>query len=63
MSKSDDYRRLERERIDLLLLADVKRGLADIDAGRMEEADTTIARLQGQRKATAATRKASKRGG
>jgi hypothetical protein len=63
MSRLDDYHRLERERIKLLLLEDVKRGLADIDAGRTEDAVTAIARLQGQRKATAAPRKASKRGG
>jgi hypothetical protein len=63
MSRLDDYHRLERERIKLLLLEDVKRGLADIDSGRTEEAVTAIARLQRQRKATAATRKASRRAG
>jgi prevent-host-death family protein len=42
----DYYHRLERERIHLLLLEDVKRGLADIAAGRTEDADTAIARLQ-----------------
>jgi len=63
MSRSDDYHRVERERIKLLLLEDVKRGLADIDAGRTEEAVTAIARLQRQRKATAETRKASRRVG
>ena len=35
----------------------MKRGLGDISAGRTEEADTAIARLQKQRKATAKTRK------
>lgn len=30
----DDYHRLERERIHLLLIDDVRRGLADIAAGR-----------------------------
>ena len=63
MSRLDDHHRLERERIKLLLLEDVKRGLADIDAGRTEAAVTAIARLQRQRKATAATRKASRRVG
>jgi prevent-host-death family protein len=46
----DYYHRLERERIHLLLLEDVKRGLADIAAGRTEDADTAIVRLQQARK-------------
>ena len=49
----DYYHRLERERIHLLLLEDAKRGLADIAAGRTEDADAAIARLQQQRKAKA----------
>ena len=53
----DYYHRLERERIHLLLLEDVKRGLADIAAGRTEEADAAIARLQRQGKATTKARK------
>lgn len=53
----DYYHRLERERIHLLLLDDVKHGLADISAGRTEEAGTAIARLQQRRKATTKTRK------
>lgn len=47
----DYYHRLERERIHLLLLEDVKRGLADIAAGRTEDADGAIERLQRRRKA------------
>jgi prevent-host-death family protein len=46
----DYYHRLERERIHLLLLEDVKRGIADIAAGRTEDADKAIARLQKARK-------------
>ena len=53
----DYYHRLERERIHLLLLEDVKRGLADIAAGRTEDADAAIAHHQQQRKATAKTSK------
>jgi prevent-host-death family protein len=49
----DYYHRLERERIHLLLLEDAKRGLADIAAGRTEDADTAIARLQQARKRVA----------
>src|SRR5262245_30178349 len=49
----DYYHRLERERIHLLLLEDVKRGLADIAAGRTEDADAAIARLQKARRPVA----------
>jgi antitoxin (DNA-binding transcriptional repressor) of toxin-antitoxin stability system len=53
----DYYHRLERERIHLLLLEDVKRGLADIAAGRTEDGDTAIARLQQARNSVAKTTK------
>lgn len=59
----DYYHRLERERIHLLLLEDVKRGLADIAAGRTEDADTAIARLQQARKPSPKIVKATKRRG
>lgn len=63
----DYYHRLERERIHLLLIDDAKRGLADIVAGRCEEADSAIARVQQRRAAKAAqagrsTKSARKRG-
>jgi prevent-host-death family protein len=45
----DYYHQLERERIHLLLLDDARRGLEDIAAGRTEDADTALARLQQQR--------------
>lgn len=45
----DYYHRLERERIHLLLIDDVRRGLADIAAGRTFEADDAIAQRQQQR--------------
>ena len=59
----DYYHRLERERIHLLLLEDVKRGLADVSAGRTEDADTAIARLQRARKLVAKSPKPTKRRG
>ena len=59
----DYYHRLERERIHLLLLEDVKRGLADIATGRTEDADTAIARLQRARKPSPKIIKATKRRG
>ena len=59
----DYYHCLERERIHLLLLEDVKRGLADIAAGRTEEADTAIARLQQARKPSPTISKTTKRRG
>ena len=40
------YRRLERERIHLLLIDDARRGLADVAAGRTQEADAAIAAVQ-----------------
>ena len=45
----DYYHRLERERIHLLLIDDARRGLEDIAAGRTEDADAAIARLQQRR--------------
>jgi hypothetical protein len=50
------YQHLERERVHLLLLNDVLRGLTDILAGRTEEADAAIARMQKERKAAESTR-------
>jgi predicted transcriptional regulator len=58
----DDHR-MKRERIHLLLLDDVKRGLADIAAGRTEDADAAIARLQQARKPAARSSKSAKRRG
>jgi hypothetical protein len=45
------------------LLEEVKRGLADIVAGRTEDADTAIARLQRARKFTSSISKPTKRRG
>ncbi len=45
----DYYHRLERERIHLLLIDDARRGLADITAGRTQDADAAIAALQAKR--------------
>lgn len=45
----DYYHRLERERIHLLLLDDVRRGLDDIGAGRTQDADAAIAAVQTRR--------------
>ena len=68
----DYYHSLERERIHLLLIDDAQRGLADIMAGRTQEADAAIAGLQrrrsgatpqGIRRGAAARSAAKKRGG
>lgn len=53
----DYYHQLERERIHLLLLDDARRGLEDIAAGRTEDADAALARLQQQRTEKSAGRK------
>lgn len=45
----DYYHRLERERIHLLLIEDARRGLEDIVAGRLQDADAVIAKLQNRR--------------
>jgi hypothetical protein len=48
-----DANRLRCMPIDLLLIDDAKRGLADIAAGRTVEADSAIGQLQQCRKAQA----------
>jgi prevent-host-death family protein len=53
----DYYHQLERERIHLLLLDDARRGLEDIAAGRTEDADAALARLQQQRRGKSTGRK------
>ena len=53
-SRLDYYHRLERERIHLLLIDDARRALEDIAAGRTEDADAAIARLQQRRTRTTA---------
>jgi len=42
----DYYHRLERERIHLLLLADIGKGLADVEAGRTRDAREALAELK-----------------
>lgn len=59
----DYYHRLERERIHLLLIEDARRGLADVAAGRTQEADAAIAALQERRALTGKSpARAAKRG-
>lgn len=48
-ARLDYYRRLERERIHLLLFEDARRGLADSAVGRTQPADAAIAGLQQRR--------------
>jgi prevent-host-death family protein len=48
-ARLDYYHQLERERIHLLILEDARRGLEDIAAGRVENADAALARLQNTR--------------
>jgi prevent-host-death family protein len=47
----DYYHRLERERIHLVLLEDVERGLADVAAGRTRDASVALADLKRAAKA------------
>lgn len=58
----DYYHRLERERIHLLLIDDARRGLADVLAGRTQEADAALAGLQATRATKASKPKSKQRG-
>ena len=51
----DYYHLLERERVHLLLIEDARKGLEDILAGRVHDADKAIAKLQQRRKARPVT--------
>ena len=48
-NRLDYYHQLEREHIHLLLIDDARRGLADIVAGRTQDADAALAKLQRRR--------------
>lgn len=56
-ARLDYYHQLERERIHLLILDDARRGLDDIAAGRVENADAALTRLQNARTAEKPGRK------
>lgn len=56
-ARLDYYHQLERERIHLLILEDARRGLEDIAAGRVENADAALIRLQNARAAAKSGRK------
>ncbi len=49
----DYYHKLERERIHLLLIDDADRGLDDIAAGKVKDAQSTLSRLKRHRAAKA----------
>ncbi|MBK6595285.1 MAG: type II toxin-antitoxin system Phd/YefM family antitoxin [Burkholderiales bacterium] len=56
----DHYHRLEQDRVHLLLLEEVEKGLADVEAGRTSDAMQTLQDLQMQRsKVKRTTQKAS----
>jgi antitoxin (DNA-binding transcriptional repressor) of toxin-antitoxin stability system len=55
-NRLDYYHRLEREHIHLVLIEDARRGFEDVAAGRTEDADRAIAKLQ-KRRAAAAKRR------
>ena len=56
----DYYHQLEREHLHLLLIDDARLGLADIAAGRTQDADAALAMLE-KRRATADLTTAKKR--
>ena len=51
----DYYHRLERERIHLLLLDDIEKGLADVAAGRTRDARKALGELKRVAKRTSST--------
>ena len=53
----DYYHRLERERIHLLLLDEVERGLADVTAGRVRDAREALAEFARDKVAVSAARR------
>lgn len=61
-ARLDDYHRLERERIHLLLIDDARCGQANIEAGRTVAADAAIAQLRQRRAAVAKTAGSNKTG-
>jgi prevent-host-death family protein len=50
----DYYHQLERERIHLLLIDDASRGLADVAAGKVKDARSTLTAIKRRRAAKAA---------
>lgn len=51
--KLDYYHRLERARIHLLLIDEVAKGLADVEAGRVTDARSALLKLKKRRAAAA----------
>lgn len=49
----DYYHQLERERIHLLLIGDASRGLADVVAGKVKDARSTLSAIKRRRTAKA----------
>ena len=49
--KLDYYHRLERARIHLLLIDEVDKGLADVEAGRVTDARSALSKLKKRRAA------------
>ena len=58
----DYYHRLEQERIHLVLLHDIEKGLGDIDAGRTRDAREVLLELRRIEQARAPRRAAAKTG-
>jgi len=56
----DYYHRLENERVHLVLLDDIEKGLADIDAGRTQDAREVLLELRRIEKARAPRRGAGR---
>ena len=51
VQRLDHYHRLEREHIHLLLIEDASNGLADVSAGRVKDAQSTLSAMKRKRAA------------
>jgi len=51
VQRLDHYHRLEREHIHLLLIEDASKGLADVSAGRVKDAQSTLSAMKRKRAA------------
>ena len=56
----DYYHRLERERIHLVVLDEIERGLSDVAAGRVRDAREALAELAQDRPASTSPRRATR---
>ncbi len=62
-SRLDYYHQLDKERFHLGLIADARRGLSEITAGKTQDADAAISKRQQRRKPAVKTAKSARKNG